>query len=96
MALSAKVLKSLNDMFKKTSKELEQIKDKRSEDTVDGMAARNELMRRQSNKETKKYGTEKEPFEPYKKGGMVKKPAAKKTVAKKTVAKKPAVKTKSR
>lgn len=91
MALSAKVTKSLNDMFKKTNKELEEIKNKRSEDTVDGMAARNESSRRRDNKETKKEGGKKEPFEAYKKGGMVKKPAAKKTVAKK-----PAAKTKSR
>ena len=102
MPISAKLAKSLDKMFNKTKKELEQIVDKKSEDTYEGMAARNELSRRNENKEnlrgnlgpkeefeTVEQYRKRNPTDDFAKGGMAKKkPAAKKTPAKKTVAKK--------
>lgn len=111
MPLASNIAKSLTKkakatepealMVRKKEDELYQLIDKFSEDTHKGMAARNEVSRRQELKEYKKETPDwKEKPIPkdlgpdwYKegmaKGGMAKKkPAAKKAPAKKTVAKK--------
>lgn len=82
-------------MVGKTNKELEEIVGKTTGDSEKGMAARNELTRREERKSFKKGEptwegeTLKDSEAPkFKKGGMVKKAPAKKPVA----AKKPAVK----
>ena len=54
MAVSAKMAKMLNSMFSKTNKELDEIASKKTGDSVEGMAARNEIDRRRNNKEVKK------------------------------------------
>lgn len=54
MALSARMAKTLNSMFSKTNKELNEIVSKKTGDSMEGMAARNEIARRMDNKEVKK------------------------------------------
>lgn len=88
--------------FKKSAAELREISSKKSSDTKEGMAARNELSRREERQEFKKGNptfkgeTEEDSRAPgrrYKAGGVVKKAPAKKPVAaKKPAVKKPAVK----
>ena len=53
MAVSAKMAKMLNSMFSKTNKELDEIASKKTGDSVEGMAARNEIDRRRNNKEAR-------------------------------------------
>lgn len=89
-------------MVEKTNKELEEIVGKTTGDSEKGMAARNELTRREERKffkkgePTWKGETLKDSEAPkFKKGGMPKKAPAKKPMpAKKPVAKKPAPKKK--
>ena len=54
MSVSARMAKALNRMFSKTEKELKEIVGKKSGDTMEGTAARNELDRRWENREVKK------------------------------------------
>lgn len=86
-------------MVRKSKEELEKLREKYSEDTIRGMAARNELSRREMMKEHKRgeavYTEEELAPAKFRKGGAV----AKKTVSKKPkamasggVVKKPAVK----
>jgi hypothetical protein len=53
MAVSAKMAKMLNSMFSKTNKELDEIASKKTGDSMEGMAARNEIDRRRDNKEAR-------------------------------------------
>ena len=53
MAVSARMAKVLNGMFSKTNKELDEIVSKKTGDSLEGMAARNEISRRMDNREVK-------------------------------------------
>lgn len=87
--------------FNKSAAELREIASKKSGDTKEGMAARNELTRREERREFKKGNptwkdeTEADsrfPERKYKSGGVVKKAPAKKVPTKKPAVKKPAIK----
>ena len=71
----------LNALFRKTNKELEAIKSKKSADTAIGQQARNELDRRAENKMAKKGdpNSEYEAFEPFSPTRSKKASGAKKT-----------------
>ena len=53
MAVSSKMAKMLNSMFSKTNKELDEIVGKKTGDSMEGIAARNEISRRSHNREIK-------------------------------------------
>ena len=54
MGVSSRLLKAYDSMFKKSMKELNEIRDKTTGDSSVGMAARNEIDRRLENKAAKK------------------------------------------